>query len=200
MESQWSTSSNVSEHLVEFINYSDFEEIGEMYRASQECSEAKGRQNPEAKVKKREAKTNVIHEALPRRKENSMCDATTSTYEHASAECNNKYTSSNADSLRKSSYADFPSFLPLNLEVVNCISMLELAKSNIVALIDNHIVTLRSKEQLIQKQQNEQINQLKLLVVRNSLKRQNCIQRIREELSTKTDHLNKLLDELMKIE
>ncbi|XP_055303266.1 uncharacterized protein LOC129568947 [Sitodiplosis mosellana] len=177
-ESQWSSPTNISESLVNFINYSDFkEEIGEMCRVSQESSDA--------------IKAVVIHENKPtnRLTVNSLRDASNRVYEPDFAASNNRSATEFSSDI--DSYASF--------EVVNCIPALELAKSNIVTLIDDHIALLRDKAQSIQMQHDERIKQMKLLNVRKAVERRHYIQRIRDEFATTMNRFNQLLDDLEKI-
>lgn len=172
--SQWSTPSNVSETLVNYINYSDFEDgTVDMCRVSERSS----------------VKDVIYHEFEPigRRTVNSLCDVPDP--EQIPIDSNNRCASE--------CHSDID--LPSSLTLSNCITLLEMAKSNIMALIDDHIALFKDKSQSMQIQQHESIKELKLLEVRKTIERRHHIQQIREEITNKMNHFNKLLTELERI-
>ena len=118
---------------------------------------------------------------------NGLCDAVTATAQHNFTVPKNK---SSDESVSEIDYS---------LEIVNCVPVLELAKSNIVALIDDHIALIREKGQSIQSQQNERIKQIKLERAQKSIERRNHIQRIRDEFDSTINRFKYLLDDLEKI-
>lgn len=174
-ESEWSTPTNISESFVKLINYSDFEDgTGDMAPVSEDDN------------------CDVIYTTLSgieckQRTENSLCDVESINNDDAgpsdkcSIECNTYTLSSQS------------------CELANCIPVLELAKLNIGTLIDDHIKLLREKANSVQLNKNERVKQLKLAAVRRIIERRNCIQRMREEITSQMNRFHELLDELEKI-
>lgn len=74
------------------------------------------------------------------------------------------------------------------------LNLMEMAKKNIVKLIDDQIQLIKYKPR--QQKQCEQLKQLELTNAIKTVERQDCIQRIRAELTAKMDNLNRLLREL----
>lgn len=84
-----------------------------------------------------------------------------------------------------------------HLECINSwIPALEKTKSNIIRLIDDHIHSLKEGAHVVQSQQDDFMNKLKMAQTEKAIQREACIQRIREELTFRMDNLNNLLDQL----
>lgn len=81
-------------------------------------------------------------------------------------------------------------------ENVNWIPMLEMAKSDFIKLIDNHINTIREKAEQTQSKQYEWLHALQMSQARKFIARKSCVRRIREEFTTKMSTFHILLDQL----
>lgn len=87
-----------------------------------------------------------------------------------------------------------------SLPIVNCVPVLEFAKSNIVALIDDHIALMREKEQSMKLINDERIKRMKSATMQKSIERRNHIERMRNEFDATINRFKHLLDELEKIQ
>lgn len=83
--------------------------------------------------------------------------------------------------------------------MTDSISLLELIKSSVVKVIDEHIDLVKDKAATMQQQQDRHIERLRKNHARKTTERRNCVQRIRTELNDKINNLNNLLNELEEI-
>lgn len=93
-----------------------------------------------------------------------------------------------------------PETRPENSEdITNWVPLLELIKSSVVKVIDEHIELIQNKAVAAQKQQDRRMERIKKNLARKTIERRDCIQRIRTELTDRMDNLKDLLDVLEKI-
>lgn len=77
--------------------------------------------------------------------------------------------------------------------------MLELAKTDFIKLIDNHISAVREKAEQSQAKQYEWLVSLQMAQTQKIIERKSCIRRIRDEFTMKMNTVQNLLDQLERI-
>lgn len=174
--------SNVSEYLVNLINYSDFKEPDEeTYRVSENSSGSpKSVETLEVTHSVSEVNASTDPENVP-----DMIKIQSMTN---SSEVSTKDVECNTSDLQ---------VLPEC--ITNWIPVLQSAKSDFIHLIDDHIGAIRENANRIQSQHDEWILKLRMSQAKKIIKRKACIRRIRNELNNKTKNLNNLLDQLERI-
>lgn len=83
--------------------------------------------------------------------------------------------------------------------MTNWIPLLEMAKTNISKLIDDHIVAIKNKAHLLESRQDDWLDKYRSLQAQKAAERRVCIQNVRDEINTKLENVNHLLDRLEKI-
>ncbi|XP_031631842.1 uncharacterized protein LOC116346079 [Contarinia nasturtii] len=169
----WSSPTNLSERLMNVINYSDFKG-------------ASTNQTPHGNLDESNCSPIVTTTFYEQHGDTNQHLPRISSDPRSSNKCTFDWLGAGCSSSNVS--------IELNHNPEQVLNLMEMAKKNIVKLIDDQIQLIKYKPQA--PKQCKQLKKLEMLQAIKTVERQDCIRRIREELTFKMDNLNKLLCEL----
>lgn len=187
-DTKWSTTAtSVSERLLNLINYSDYENImGETYHVLQATSSIATIIQEDFPLDDEpllitevisEEKNSPEKEMLPNKQES----------QNELKPSNEMNSSPTVSQLKSKSQPN---------DITDWLSLLELTKTNVNKLINDHISLLQQRAVVADMEKEDRIERIKMEQAKKNYQRLDCVRRIRKELIEKMDNLNKLLNEL----